>query len=53
MQNKQDKKKKTKIKLNDLQPKKDAKGGMVANNASTSSRSVQRSQHNHQANIHI
>jgi hypothetical protein len=35
----QDKKKKTNIKLNDLKPKKDAKGG-VATNVSTS-RSVQ------------
>ena len=48
MQDKQDKKKKTNIKLNDLKPKKDAKGGVVAN-ASTSSRSIQSRQHN-QAN---
>jgi hypothetical protein len=52
MQDKQDKKKKTNIKLNDLKPKKDAKGGMVARNASTSSRSVQSRQQN-QANLHI
>ena len=39
MQDKQDKKKKTNIKLNDLKPKKDAKGG-VATNVSTS-RSIQ------------
>jgi hypothetical protein len=29
MQDKQDKKKKTNIKLNDLKPKKDAKGGKI------------------------
>ena len=43
MQDKQDKKKKTNIKLNDLKPKKDAKGG-VATNVSTNvsaSRSIQ------------
>ena len=43
MQDKQDKKKKTNIKLNDLKPRKDAKGGAVANvstNVSTS-RSIQ------------
>jgi|SoimicmetaTmtHAB_FD_contig_21_97476302_length_314_multi_2_in_0_out_0_1 hypothetical protein len=54
MQDKQDKKKKTNIKLNDLKPKKDAKGGVVANvstNVSTS-RSIQSRQHN-QANYHI
>ena len=51
MQDKQDKKKKTNIKLNDLKPKKDAKGG-VATNVSTNvstSRSIQSRQHN-QAN---
>ena len=45
----QDKKKKTNIKLNDLQPKKDAKGGVVANVSSTNvstSRSIQNRQHN-------
>ena len=50
----QDKKKKTNIKLNDLKPKKDAKGGVVANvstNVSTS-RSTQSRQQN-QANRHI
>jgi len=55
MQDKQDKKKKTNIKLNDLKPKKDAKGGVVANvstHASTSSRSIQSRQQN-QANRHI
>ena len=52
MQDKQDKKKKTNIKLNDLKPKKDAKGGVVATNASTSSRSIQSRQHS-QPNIHI
>jgi hypothetical protein len=44
MRDKQDKKKKTNIKVNDLQPKKDAKGGVVANvstNVSTSSRTNQ------------
>ena len=46
----QDKKKKTNIKLNDLKPKKDAKGG-VATNVSTS-RSIQSPQHN-QANKSI
>ena len=43
MQDKQDKKKKTNIKINDLKPKKDAKGGVATNvstNASTSSRSI-------------
>ena len=39
MQDKQDKKKKTNIKLNDLKPKKDAKGG-VATNVSTATRAV-------------
>ena len=55
MQDKQVKKKKTNIKLNDLKPKKDAKGGAVANvstNASTSSRSIQSRQYN-QANRFI
>ena len=50
----QDKKKKTNIKLHDLKPKKDAKGG-VATNVSThvsTSRSVQSRQQN-QANYHI
>ena len=50
----QDKKKKTNIKLNDLKPKKDAKGGVATNvntNVSTS-RSIQSPQHN-QANRHI
>jgi hypothetical protein len=49
----QNKKKKTNIKINDLKPKKDAKGGVVANvhtNARTSSHSVQRQQ---QANRQI
>jgi hypothetical protein len=49
-----DKKKKTNIKLNDLKPKKDAKGG-VATNVSTNvstSRSIQSRQHN-QANRFI
>jgi hypothetical protein len=48
------KKKKTNIKLNDLKPKKDAKGG-VATNVSTNvstSRSIQSRQHN-QANRFI
>ena len=49
MQDKQDKKKKTNIKLNDLKPKKDAKGGMVAN-ASTN-RSASRSAHSRQPNV--
>ena len=47
MQDKQDKKKKTNIKLNDLKPKKDAKGGVstnVSTNASTSNRSIQNRQ---------
>ncbi len=51
----QNKKKKTNIKLNDLQPKKDAKGGMVANvstKASTSAHSIQtRGTQSHQINI--
>jgi hypothetical protein len=54
MTNMQDKKKKTNIKLNDLKPKKDAKGG-VATNVSTNvstSRSIQSRQQN-QANRHI
>ena len=54
MQDKQDKKKKTNIKLNDLKPKKDAKGG-VATNVSTNvnaSRSIQSRQVN-QANRSI
>jgi len=49
-----DKKKKTNIKVNDLKPKKDAKGG-VATNVSTNvstSRSFQSPQQ-HQANLHI
>ena len=49
-----DKKKKTNIKLNDLKPKKDAKGG-VATNVSTSrsqSHQIQSRQHN-QANRSI
>ncbi len=51
MQDKQDKKKKTNIKLNDLKPKKDAKGGVVANVSThvSTSRSIQNRQHN-QAN---
>ena len=56
MQDKQDKKKKTNIKINDLKPKKDAKGGVATNvstNASASSRSIQSRAHNHQANLHI
>jgi len=51
MQDKQNKKKKTNIKFNDLKPKKDAKGGVVAN-ASTNI-SASRSAHNRQANLHI
>jgi hypothetical protein len=50
-----DKKKKTNIKVNDLKPKKDAKGG-VATNVSTN-RNVQthqvQSRQQHQANLHI
>ena len=48
MQDKQDKKKKTNIKLNDLKPKKDAKGGMVANVSTnvSASRSIQSRQAN-------
>jgi hypothetical protein len=48
MQDKQDKKKKTNIKLNDLKPKKDAKGGMVANVSTnvSASRSIQSRQPN-------
>jgi hypothetical protein len=49
MQNKQDKKKKTSIKLNDLKPKRDAKGG-VATNASTHV-SASRSAHSRQPNV--
>jgi hypothetical protein len=49
MQDKQDKKKKTNIKLNDLKPKKDAKGG-VATNVSTNV-SASRSAHNRQPNL--
>jgi hypothetical protein len=49
MQDKRDKKKKTNIKLNDLKPKKDAKGGM-ATTASTSA-STSRSAHSRQPNI--
>ena len=41
MQDKQDKKKKTNIKLNDLKPKKDAKGGVVAQCQHQSNRSIQ------------
>ena len=43
-----DKKKKTNIKLNDLKPKKDAKGGVVTNVSTkvSTSRSIQ----NHQRN---
>ena len=54
MQDKQDKKKKTNIKLNDLKPKKDAKGGVVANVSAhvSTSRSIQSRQQN-QANRHI
>ena len=50
----QNKKKKTNIKLNDLKPKKDAKGGVVANVSThvSTSRSVQSRQQN-QANRHI
>jgi len=51
----QHKKKRTNIKLNDLKPKKDAKGGVVATNVSTNvstSRSIQSRQQN-QANYHI
>ena len=47
MQDKQDKKKKTNIKLNDLKPKKDAKGGVAANvNANRSIQSRQVNQAN-------
>jgi hypothetical protein len=46
-----DKKKKTNIKLNDLKPKKDAKGG-VATNVSTNV-STSRSAHSRQPNIKI
>ena len=49
MQDKQDKKKKTNIKLNDLKPKKDAKGG-VSTNVSTNV-SASRSAHNRQPTI--
>jgi hypothetical protein len=49
MQDKQDKKKKTNIKLNDLKPKKDAKGG-VATNVSTNV-SANRSAHSRQPNV--
>jgi hypothetical protein len=38
----QDKKKKTNIKLNDLKPKKDAKGGVTRSNISVGSQSVNR-----------
>ena len=48
-------KKKTKINIRDLKPKKDAKGGMVANvstNASTSAQSIQsRGTQSHQINL--
>ena len=47
----QDKKKKTIIKINDLKPKKDAKGG-VATNVSTNASTSSRSAHNRQPNIH-
>jgi hypothetical protein len=50
----QDKKKTKNIKVRDLKPKKDAKGGMVANvstNASTSAHSIQsRGTQSHQIN---
>jgi hypothetical protein len=49
MQDKQNKKKKTNIKLNDLKPKKDAKGGVVANVSANVSAS--RSAHNRQPNV--
>jgi hypothetical protein len=50
----QNKKKKRNIKLNDLKPKKDAKGGVVANVSThvSTSRSIQSRQQN-QANLHI
>ena len=51
MQDKQDKKKKTNIKLNDLKPKKDAKGG-VATNVSTNV-SASRSAHSRQPNVKL
>ena len=51
MKDKQDKKKKTNIKLSDLKPKKDAKGGVVANVSTNISAS--RSTHSRQANLHI
>ena len=50
-----DKKKKTNIKLNDLKPKKDAKGGVAANvstDASSQGHQIQSRQHN-QANRSI
>ena len=51
----QDKKKTKNIKVRDLKPKKDAKGGMVANvstNASTSAHSIQsRGTQSHQINL--
>jgi hypothetical protein len=50
MQDKQDKKKKTNIKVNDLKPKKDAKGG-VATNVSTGT-STHLSVHSHQIQSH-
>ena len=55
MQDKQDKKKKTNIKLNDLKPKKDAKGG-VATNVSTNvnaNRSIQSRQANQANRQHL
>jgi hypothetical protein len=50
-----DKKKKTNIKVNDLKPKKDAKGGVATNvstNVSTSTRSISQSRQHNQVNIH-
>ena len=46
-----DKKKTISLKVRDLKPKKDAKGGVVAN-ASTNI-SASRSTHSRQANLHI
>ena len=51
MQDKQYKKEKTKIKLNDLQPQKDVEGGVVANVSTLISASP--SAHGRQPNIKI
>ena len=49
----QDKKKKTNLKLNDLKPKKDAKGGVATNVSSNASTNVStsRSVHSRQLNF--